>query len=626
MTRKSYIVLLVLSLTSWVAAVTQLAVNHVSDFSVTSLPAKIVLSSDAVSIGNTLSCEIFMDVNGNKIIDTHDHRLAFYRLRDGLGWVRDAGQAEGGIPGDETPLDGRIQTTLMLNDDFRAYSPQTWLVRMTDQDNSVATASLYWKLPHAQSCVVGVVQDMATKERLAHTLVYFNNDQYSDAERVAVTDASGEFSIALFPGTWLVSTSNQQDKRYRKIERITINAGNRKQNLTLNAEKYKSFIEGQVCFENKAPVENVTIALQNLCNFEIYHTRTDENGFYKMGVEPGDYAVSVSQYTSIYLGSHYWPDGFYAAPASQNLHIPSNSGVQKSIIFKPYPAFIRGVCTQDGAPLQDVLVQGIAIDQQTGAQKLYQTFSKADGSFSLGVDNKRISSLVAQKEGGYIAENATFRNINMRTQTTASGYDFRFAKTASLMSLSGSVFKDNVPAADVCVVAFNSDHKSRDGHLITQTDENGAYYFDVKLTGDWQIGVFDKNHSAHPQIYYNYMSPGLKYRDLDFALSSEKKNDDVVEGELQLADFNLSPHFPNPFCKETIIDFVLPKSSYTQIDVLDMDGVEVTSLVNDECSSGYQKVSWDGADDQGNVIANGVYYCRIKYQETTEIQPITLLR
>lgn len=625
MTRKSLTVLLFLCVTSLATAVTRLSINHAGNFTVTSLPAKIVLSSDAVSTGNTLSCEIFMDVNGNKKIDTFDQRLAFYRLQDGVGWVRDAGQTEGGIPGDETPRDGRLQTTLTLDEDFRAYSRQTWLVRVTDQDNSAATALLDWKLPPAKASVVGVVQDKATKERLSHALVYFNND-YSDEARVAVTDAAGDFAIDLFPGTWVVSTSNQQDRRYRKIKPIKIQITGHNKKLTLNAEKYKSFIEGRASFENKAAVENVVIALQNLTNFEIYHTRTDENGFYRIGVEPGDYAVSVSQYTSIYLGSHYWPDGFYAAPASANLYVSSNATVQKNIIFKSFPAFIRGVCTQDGAPLQDVLIQGIAIDQRTGAQKLFQTFSKADGSFSLGVDKERISSLVAQKEGGYIAENATFRNIDMSTQATVSGYNFSFAGTASLMSLSGVVLKDKAPAADVCVVAFNSGAKGPDGHLITHTNKNGAYYFDIKFPGDWQIGVFNKNYAAHPQIYYNYMSPGLKYRDLDFALSSETKNDDVVEGELQLADFNLSPHFPNPFCKETIIDFVLPKSSYTQIDVLDMDGVEVTSLLNDKCASGYQKVFWDGADDKGNIIANGVYYCRIKYQETTEIQPITLLR
>ena len=547
MTRKNFIVLLVFCLTSWVAAITQLAVNHNSNYSVTSLPAKIVLSGDAVSIGNTLSCEIFVDVNGNKIIDTHDNCLAFYRLRDGLGWVRDTGQMEGGIPGDETPLDGRIQTTLTLDEDFRAYSRQTWLVRMTDQDNSVATASLIWNLPHAKACVFGVVQDKTTEERLSQVLVYFNNDNCTDDERVAVTDSAGEFAVDLFPGTWVVSTSNQQDKRYRKIKPITIRVINRQQKLTLSPEKYKSFIEGRASFKNNQAVENVVIALQNLNNFEIYHTRTDENGFYKIGVEPGDYAVRISQYTSIYLGSHYWPEGFFASPASQNLFIASNATVHKDVLFKPYPAFIRGFCTQNGTPLQDVLVQGITFDARTGAQQLYQTFSRADGSFNLGVDKKRITSLVAQREGGYIAENATFRNINMRARTTASGYDFQFSKTASLMSLSGAVYKDNIPTAGVCVVAFNSAHKSPEGQLIAQTDEKGAYYFDIKLAGDWQIGVFDENNSAHPKMYFNYMSPGLKYHDLDFAISSESKNDDELEGELQLADFNLTPHFPNPF-------------------------------------------------------------------------------
>ena len=626
MIRKSLTLLIIICLTSWGHAVTRLSINNAAHYSITSVPEKIVLSSDVVSIGNTLLCEFFLDVNDNKVIDTHDQSLAYFKFKDGLGWIRDSELPEEGIPGDETPTDGVIETTLTLDDNFRAFSRQTWLVRMTDQDNSTAIASMEWRTPFSKYCVKGIVQDQDSLDRLAHAFVSFRNDEYADVERVAVTDADGAFAIDLFPGKWIAFASNELDKSYRNAKPTMINVASSNKNLVLNAERYAAFIEGVIHFNNGEAVENVTVALQNKLNYDIYYARTDEYGKYKIGVDPGEYVATVSQYASIYLGNHYWPEGFYAKPAIEHLSVASRSVLVKDFQFKPYPAYVRGECRQNGVPLQDVLVQGIAVDSKTGEQLLYQTFSNSDGSFSLGVESELVTTVVAQKEGGYIAENPTFRNIDMRRQSISSGYTFNFARTASLMSLSGVVHKDNSPVRDVCVVAFNSDNRRPESHLIAQTDENGAYYFDIKMSGDWQVGVFENDFSVHPPLYYQYMSPGLNYRDLDFALSTDGNNDDYVEGELHLADFNLTPHFPDPFYKETVIDFVLPKSSYTQIDVLDMDGEEVTSLVNDELDSGYQKIRWDGADDQGNIIANGVYFCRIKYQEITSVQPITLLR
>ena len=625
MIRKSVAALMILTMACGGRAVTRLTINNSSNYLVTLLPAKIVLFSDGVSPGNTLSCEIFMDVNGNNDIDTYDQCLAFFRLQDGLGWVRDAGLPDEGIPGDETPKDGCIQTTLRLDENLRAYSSQTWIVRMTE-DNSVATALLTWRLPPGDAGVTGIVLDKDSRKSLSHVLVRLKNNENPDIERLAVADEKGEFAVDLFPGKWVACTSSSQNQSYRPSKPFAVAVRRQRSRLTLYAEKYKSFIEGRVCFENKSAVENVTIALQNTNNFEIYRARTDENGYFKIGVDPGQYVITTTEYSSIYLGNHYWPEGFYADPAVAQVSVAPGEIVHHHITFSPYPAFIRGVCTQSGAPLQDVLVQGVAVDPQTGEHRLYQTFSNADGSFSLGVEQGLITSVVAQKEGGYIAENATFRNIDMRRRNTAEGYNFNFSRTASMMSLSGAVYKGNRPVEGVYVVAFNSDNKRPESHLVAKTDENGAYYFDIKIEGDWQIGIYEDDHSVHPQMYYKYLSPGLKYRDLDFVLSGEGENTNRYKGELQLADFNLAPHFPNPFYKETIIDFVLPKSSYTQIDVIDMDGEEVTSLVNDKLSSGYQKVRWDGTDDQGNVIANGVYFCRMKSQEKTTIQPITLLR
>ena len=166
---------------------------------------------------------------------------------------------------------------------------------------------------------------------------------------------------------------------------------------------------------------------------------------------------------------------------------------------------------------------------------------------------------------------------------------------------------------------------SPDGHLITKTNQDGHYHFEIKVEGDWQVGLFTNGAGVHPDMYYKYMSLGLKYKKLDFVVA-DAVDATTNKGQLLLSDFNIVPHFPNPFFKETVIDFVLPKSGVTQVDVLSMDGQELTTLLNYKLSSGYQKILWDGRDDDGNFIAKGVYLCRIKAQEKTTLLPITLLR
>jgi hypothetical protein len=397
-------------------------------------------------------------------------------------------------------------------------------------------------------------------------------------------------------------------------------------NLDVRVDKFDAFIEGRVNFENDSPVENVTVALQNRETLEIFNIRTDQNGRFKVGLEAGHYVVTTSQYYSRYLGNHYWPDGFYAEPAIDTLEVTTGQIFEENIIFRPYPVTIRGVCTVDGHPLSDVLVQGIAIDPRTNQQQLYQTFSKSDGSYALGLFPKEIKSVIAQKEGFIAAPLAGFHNININEERAERDYNFKFTEQLGLMKLSGSVFgAGSQPLADVYVVAYNIWDNSPDGHLITKTDADGRYYFDIKVEGDWQVGVFKEGAQVRPELYYKYMSPGLKYKNLNFVVSAESDMK-TGSGQLLLSDFNLLPHLPDPFFKETVIDFVLPKSSHTQVEVLSLDGHELTTLLDLDLSSGYQKLRWDGTDETGNTLASGVYLCRIKAQKNTTVLPITLLR
>ena len=532
---------------------------------------------------------------------------------------------ENGVPGDETERDGFIRTTLQFDEQLRAYSPQTWIVRITDQDNSTATASLMWDIPVDFPSVTGSVVDAATGEPLTHVLLHFRDAYFPESDRLAITDSSGSFAVQLSTGDWHVQTTHVVNQEYQNSMKALSIQQNQTIPFMVKTKKFDAFVTGQAHFENNAPVENITVALQNTQSLEIVHARTDEQGYYKVGVAPGEYVFAATPYFSRYLGNHYWPHGFFAQPSVDTVSIQHGEIIQ-NLCFRPYTSFIRGVCMSDGKPLADVLVQGVAIDPETNEQKLYQTFSHADGSYALGILQRNAISVVAQKEGYTPTPLAGFPHIDLHEKSTQESFNFQFKKQHSLMSLSGHVYGQNSqPLSDVYVIAYNVWEHTPRGHLITQTDARGQYFFDIKVEGDWQIGIYKKDAEVQPDMYYKYMSPGLKYNDLNFVVSSDL-NARTNKGRLVFAEFGIVPHFPNPFFKETIIDLVLPSSSHTHVEVLDMDGNELTTLVDHDLSGGFQKVRWDGTDDFGNVIANGVYLCRIKSKESTTVVPITLLR
>ena len=88
----------------------------------------------------------------------------------------------------------------------------------------------------------------------------------------------------------------------------------------------------------------------------------------------------------------------------------------------------------------------------------------------------------------------------------------------------------------------------------------------------------------------------------------------------------LRGNFPNPFDQRTEIVFDLPKAGNVEIEVFDLQGRLVKTLVNAEQNQGSHSVVWDGTDQSGDQMASGVYYCRMMTDERSLSRKITLIR
>ncbi len=75
----------------------------------------------------------------------------------------------------------------------------------------------------------------------------------------------------------------------------------------------------------------------------------------------------------------------------------------------------------------------------------------------------------------------------------------------------------------------------------------------------------------------------------------------------------------NPFRNRMPLRFSLPSGSRVRLEVLDVSGRRVTTLMDRDLPAGTHEASWDARDDAGGVAAPGVYFARLRAGSLTRV-------
>ena len=76
-------------------------------------------------------------------------------------------------------------------------------------------------------------------------------------------------------------------------------------------------------------------------------------------------------------------------------------------------------------------------------------------------------------------------------------------------------------------------------------------------------------------------------------------------------EYALQQNYPNPFNPTTQIHFSLPGNTDVKLAIYNMMGQHVKMLVDQQMSAGAHQVVWNGTNDAGLTVANGVYFYRL---------------
>ncbi len=88
----------------------------------------------------------------------------------------------------------------------------------------------------------------------------------------------------------------------------------------------------------------------------------------------------------------------------------------------------------------------------------------------------------------------------------------------------------------------------------------------------------------------------------------------------------LRQNFPNPFNPATRISFSLPERTHVKIHIYNSGGELIATLADGVLEEGLREVEWNGRDERGNVVASGVYFCRLVAGKQTLTRKMVLLR
>ena len=105
--------------------------------------------------------------------------------------------------------------------------------------------------------------------------------------------------------------------------------------------------------------------------------------------------------------------------------------------------------------------------------------------------------------------------------------------------------------------------------------------------------------------------------------AKENTQDNIETLPLRYA---LEQNYPNPFNPYTTIKYEIPHDGRVKIDVFNILGQKVTTLVDENKIAGRHTVLWNGLNSAGRAVASGVYFYRLKSKEYICIKKMTMLK
>ena len=159
------------------------------------------------------------------------------------------------------------------------------------------------------------------------------------------------------------------------------------------------------------------------------------------------------------------------------------------------------------------------------------------------------------------------------------------------------------------------------------TDDLTGYYIyldgvfqDSTTDTEWQFTdlVNGQEYTAGVEAVYDESSSDLVT--IDFTYTGTGAGNNLVSVT------ELKGNYPNPFNPITTINYSLKENSKVSINIYNIKGQKVKTLVNETFESGNHTVIWKGTNDNGKSVSSGIYFYKMKTDNHEETKKMILMK
>jgi hypothetical protein len=192
---------------------------------------------------------------------------------------------------------------------------------------------------------------------------------------------------------------------------------------------------------------------------------------------------------------------------------------------------------------------------------------------------------------------------------------------APLVTIITPAAGDTVGGDSIYVFWVAEDNGTLFSSSIECSTDNGANWVPV-----WNGPAVDSGFYAWPDPGFGG-SPGIIVSCVDQSQNSGSdtvffiRTDVAEKAGLFPTQYFLSDAYPNPFNPAGNFEFGLPKTSHVAIEIYDLTGRRIRTLVDEERQAGYYRVTWNAQD-----APSGVYFCRILADRFSDTKKMLLLK
>ncbi|HWA06684.1 MAG TPA: FlgD immunoglobulin-like domain containing protein, partial [Ignavibacteria bacterium] len=146
--------------------------------------------------------------------------------------------------------------------------------------------------------------------------------------------------------------------------------------------------------------------------------------------------------------------------------------------------------------------------------------------------------------------------------------------------------------------------------------------------GDWlePMLIDDSNH-----IFVSFeseQSDSTSILDIVTIKYSHSNDDRLLKSKTNTipSKYSLAQNFPNPFNPSTLINYSIRENGSVKLEVYNVLGEKIKTLINEYQNSGHKSVVWDGTNDNGYKVASGLYIYKFVAGNYTNIKKMILIK